>query len=134
MSVMATGTVELAGNANFSAFSKTVSGQTVTTGTLVVAGQDVDMGGTAGLNLTNPQYQGTVLAVEQIKIHGNFTINGAVIGENLRDSPGSKITTSSQVAPDATVVGNPTIQYNGGGTVLPMPAQSVAVRSVRRVR
>jgi len=72
--------------------------------------------------------------VEQIKIHGNFTLKGAVIGENLRDSTGSLITTSSQVEPDATVIGNPTIAYNGGGTFLPNPAQSVVVRSVRQTK
>jgi hypothetical protein len=138
MSIIATGSVSMAGNAAFSAFTDPVLGQT---GTLIVAGQDLDLGGTGGAtgaqimsNTGTPQYSGVTLAVEQIKIHGNFSMKGAVIGENLRDTVGSLITNSSQVTADATVIGNPTIVYDGGGTFLPGPAASVSVINVRRTQ
>jgi hypothetical protein len=47
---------------------------------------------------------------------------------------GSVITNSSQVAADATVVGNPTIVYDGGGTMLPGPAKSVQIINIRRTQ
>jgi hypothetical protein len=145
MSIIATGSVSMAGNAAFSAFTDPSGRQT---GTLIVAGQDLDLGGTGaatGITTTTTtttgtttttqyQYSGVTLAVEQIKIHGNFSMKGAVIGENLRDTTGSLITTSSQVTADATVIGNPTIVYDGGGTFLPTPARSVSIINIRRTQ
>jgi hypothetical protein len=78
MSIIATGSVTMAGNAAFSAYTDPSGNQT---GTLIVAGQDLDLGGTGGATGSaiiggtgTPQYSGVALAVEQIKIHGNFSM------------------------------------------------------------
>lgn len=117
LTLITTGSIVLRGNASINSYPGS--------GVALIAGGDVDLGGTSPAT-----YNGTIYAVEQISLTGNVTVNGAVIGENLRDSHG-EVTSSRKTGDDAQLNGNAKINYSGQGTFLPMPAQSVAVRSVR---
>lgn len=129
MTILAEGSVDLGGNSSFRPF-RFPSGQS--TNVLAVAGQDLVLRGTG--TASGYQYEGVTLAGEQVLVRGNFTMNGSIVGRNKQDTPGSLVTTSSAVEADAIVGGNPVITYHGLTTFIPNPAQSVLVRSVRRLK
>lgn len=128
MSVVAEGNVHLGGNVSFSAYE--VNG--VSTQTLVLAGKDVRLQGTGGVG--DFQYAGIVWSNEQVTAKGNFKLNGALIGGNVTDSPGSWVSNQSGIGPDLAIQGNPTIIFNGGSTFVPPANTAVSVESVRRTR
>jgi hypothetical protein len=124
MTIIATGSVEIGGNAQF----------LPPTGVndLIIAGQDIFLHGTgtAGGN----QFTGNAFANEQVKIQGNFTLNGSITGANATDTPGSLVSSQSSTGPDLTLGGTPNITYNGFGSVIRQDADHLNVNGLRRLR
>lgn len=129
MTLIVDGHVHLGGNSKFVPW-KRPDGES--SNTLVVANGDVQLRGTGSSGTV--QYQGVVVANEQIEARGNYTLRGALVAVNVTDTPGSLVSTGSTVEPDLTLGGNVTIEYDGMNTILPPPPQLIKVHSVRRVR
>ncbi|MFN3486279.1 MAG: hypothetical protein ACK44W_12465, partial [Planctomycetota bacterium] len=132
MTLIVDGHVHLGGNSKFTPYTWQEGGRTYSTNTLVIANGDVVLRGTGQAGTV--QYEGVVLANEQIEARGNYTLKGALLAINATDTPGSFVSTGSAVEPDMTLGGSIVVQYDGLSTILPPPAQSLIVRSVRRVQ
>jgi hypothetical protein len=140
MTVIATGSVEMTGNAAFAPATTdgqapvTVAGNPIPTnsfGSLLVAGTDVSLRGTASGG--NPQYQGSVFANEQVEIRGNFSMNGSITAADATDTPGSLVSSQNSIGPDLTLQGNPTIIDNGTASVLNMSPDHLNVINLHRL-
>lgn len=129
MTLIVDGHVHLGGNSKFTPWKKP-DGRS--SNTLIIANGDVVLRGTGSAGTV--QYQGVVLANEQIEARGNYTLEGSLIAVNVTDTPGSWVSTGSTVEPDLTVGGSVQVRYDGLSTILPPPAQSLIVRGVRRVQ
>lgn len=129
MTIIAEGNISLGGNSAFKPFE--LDG--VSTNTLALAGKDVRLAGT-GNSGAEFQYEGVMIANEQVSAKGNYQLNGSLVGVNSTDSPGSLISNSSAIEPDIVLGGTPSITYNGMATFVPPPAASVSVQSVRRTK
>jgi type II secretory pathway pseudopilin PulG len=129
MTLIVDGHVHLGGNSKFAPWKKPDGSSS---NTLVIANGDVQLRGTGTSGTV--QYQGVVLANEQVEARGNYTLEGSLIAVNATDTPGSLVSTGSTVEPDLTVGGSVTIKYDGKSTILPPPARALIVRSVRRVQ
>ncbi|HXG60274.1 MAG TPA: hypothetical protein VNO22_02765 [Planctomycetota bacterium] len=127
MTLIVDGHVHLGGNSKFVPWKKPDGNSS---NTLLVANGDVRLRGTGSAGTV--QYQGVVLANEQIEARGNYTLQGALLAVNATDTPGSLVSTGSIVEPDLTVGGSVQIEYDGKTTILPPPARSLIVRGVRR--
>ena len=92
------GDIDVSGGANMVAHNKAQ-------GLGFIAGRDLDMGGTVN-------YRGVFAAHEQFDIHGNPTMEGAVLAEDACDTPGSP------VGPDSEVSGSVSITYSGDSVPL----------------
>jgi hypothetical protein len=142
MTIIATGSVEMGGNAKFQPATKDgldpipdpYGGPipTNTFGSLIVAGQDLSLRGTGSGG--GIQYQGSTFANEQVEIKGNFTMNGSITAADATDTPGSKVSSSSSLAPDLTLVGNPTIIDNGTATIINSSPDHVNLLNLIRVK
>ncbi len=129
MTLIVDGHVHLGGNSKFVPWKKP-NGES--SNTLVVANGDVRLRGTGSSGTI--QYQGVVVANEQIEARGNYTLRGALVAVNVTDTPDSLVSTGNTVEPDLTLGGNLTIEYDGMNTILPPPPQLIKVHNVRRVR
>jgi hypothetical protein len=136
MTIVAEGSVKLAGNAKFS--PATYDGQPTNSlipsnsmGQLILAGQDVELMGTGS---TGNQYTGNVFANEQARVQGNFQMNGSITAADAPDTVGSAVTTSSSLSPDVVTQGNPVITYDGIPTFLRFRPDHINVTSIRRLR
>jgi hypothetical protein len=136
MTIIATGSVELGGNAKFqpSNYLDPVTGMPTgaSTGQLVVAGQDLSLHGTGQGG--GVQYEGSNFANEQVEIRGNFTMNGSITAADATDTAGSAVSSSNNVGPDLTIGGNPTIIDNGTSSIIQMTADHLDLKGLRRVR
>jgi hypothetical protein len=129
MTLIAEGSISLGGNSKYVAATKDDG---TSFGTLALAGQDVQLNGT-GKSGTE-QYQGSVWANEQLEVKGNFILNGSATGANSGDTPGSKVSSQSAMAPDATIGGNPTVVWNGGPTIVNTNADHLDLKYLKRTR
>jgi hypothetical protein len=129
MTLIVDGHVHLGGNSKFVPWRKPDG---TSSNTLVIANGDVQLRGTGTSGTV--QYEGVLLANEQVEARGNYTLKGALIAVNFTDTPGSLVSTGSTVEPDLTVGGSVTIRYDGWSTILPPPPRSLVVRHVRRVQ
>lgn len=129
MTLIVDGHVHLGGNSKFVPWKKPDG---TSSNTLVIANGDVVLRGTGTGGVV--QYQGVIVANEQVEARGNYTLEGSLIAVNATDTPGSLVSTGSTVEPDLTVGGSVAIKYDGKSTILPPPAKSLIVRSVRRVQ
>jgi len=127
MTIIATGSVSLGGNSQVYAFTDPATG--LSTNTLAIAGGDLSLTGTGSASTL--QYKGGTFAHEQVYIKGNYRMEGAVLGENAVDNS-QVVTTSSSV--EDSLVGNPTITYNGTTTFIRNPQSAVSVVCSRRVK
>lgn len=120
MSVVAVGTIETSGNIKLTP---------VLTGTLLLAGGDIKLGGTAGA-----MYSGLIAAHEQIQALGTFDHQGVLLAKNAEDVY-SLVSAGSAIDPDSQFGGTMSVTYEGGlVTMLPNPSPSVAVLNVRRLK
>jgi hypothetical protein len=134
--IIATGSVELGGNAKFEAAREwdwTTNSYGASTGQLVVAGADIKL---TGNGVTGDfQYKGSMWANEQVMIQGTFDLNGSITGANIADTPGSSVSSSNQLSdPDLTVGGTPTITYNGSGSLIKNNADHIDIKAINRLR
>jgi hypothetical protein len=98
-------------------------------GTLLIAGGDIQLGGTAGA-----VYTGLVAANEQIKTLGTFDHVGVLLAKNAADNF-SLVTAGSAIDPDSQFGGTMTVTYDGGlETILENPSAAVSVRNVRKLK
>jgi hypothetical protein len=125
MTIIASGSVDIGGNAQFKAYS---GGNDQ----LIIAGADIFMHGTGTTG--GAQYTGTAFANEQVKIVGNFTLNGSITGANATDTPGSLVTSQSSVSPDLTLNGTPTVTYDGMGSLIQQSVDHLDLKGLRRTR
>jgi len=138
MTIIATGSVELGGNSKFEAARYQVAGSNPpvyeeSNGQLVVAGADIKLAGNGVVGDT--QYKGSFWANEQVKIQGTFDMNGSITGANATDTPGSAVSSQSQLSdPDLTIGGTPTIIYNGGGSIITNNVDHLNVHGIHRTR
>jgi hypothetical protein len=138
--IIATGSVELGGNAKFEAahYNDPNTGLPSTdpkdsTGQLVIAGADIKL---TGNGVTGDfQYKGSMWANEQVMIQGTFDLNGSITGANAADSAGSAVSSSNQLSdPDLTVGGTPTITYDGAGSLIKNNADHIDIKAINRLR
>jgi hypothetical protein len=132
MTIIATGSVELGGNAKFA--PATVDGTPTGTslGQLAIAGQDLVLRGTGQGG--GVQYEGSNFANEQVSIRGNFTMNGSITAADATDTAGSSVSSSNSLGPDLTIGGNPTIIDNGTSTIVQKSADHLDLKGLHRVR
>ncbi|MBI2901055.1 MAG: hypothetical protein HYY17_12790 [Planctomycetes bacterium] len=99
------------------------------TGTLMIAGGDIKLGGTAGAS-----YAGLIAAKEQIKTMGTFDHQGVLLAKNAQDVY-TLVTAGSVVEPDSQFGGTMSVTYDGGMvTVLKNPNNSVTIVSARKLK
>ena len=91
VTIIATGSIKISGNPYM---------QPETPDLLFVAGRDIKIGANANLD-----YEGAILAHEQIQIHGAPSIEGAMIAEDAENI--------SDLVTENDIIGNATITYNG---------------------
>jgi hypothetical protein len=136
MTIIATGSVELGGNSQFTAAHTFDSSGTVTTtstGQLVVAGADIKLSGTGVSG--DDQYKGSFWANEQVDIQGTFSLNGSITGANATDTPGSAVSSKSKLSdPDLVIGGTPTITYNGGGSIVRQSADHLDLKMLNKLK
>ena len=128
-SVIATGSIELGGN---SAFIGATDSLGKPLGPLAIAGADIKL---SGNGYAGVQFQGNMFANEQIAIKGTFSLEGSITGANAADTPGSIVSSTSQLSdPDLTIGGTPTIVYNGGGSLVKPDADHLDVKTLHKTR
>jgi hypothetical protein len=124
MAIIAEGSVDIGGNAKFAAPAGIDQ--------LIVAGQDIFLHGTG--NVSGAQFTGNAFANEQVKIQGNFTLNGSITGANATDTPGSIVSSQSSLSPDLTLGGTPNIVYDGMGSIIQQNVDHLDLKGLRRLR
>lgn len=76
----------------------------------LVAERDLEISGNAGVGTDD--YIGVHAAHEQFKVSGNPSIDGALIANDLCNTPGSP------TGPGSSISGNPTVEFNGASVPL----------------
>jgi hypothetical protein len=110
LSILATGSIEVAGNPNFiSQINSVQTGELppfVAPNFLLVAAEDVKIRGDASV----PKFSGVIFAGEQFDLSGNGAIDGQVLGLSNTDVSGSPVS-------DNTITGSFDLTFNGGQAV-----------------
>jgi Tfp pilus assembly protein PilX len=110
LSILATGSIEIAGNPNFiSQINSVQTGELppfVAPNFLLVATEDIKIRGDASV----PRFSGVIFAGEQFDLSGNGAIDGQVLGLSNTDKSGSPVS-------DNTITGSFDLTFNGGQAV-----------------